>query len=235
MGAALVTFMALQMRGLMFTSASSSAFITAASVFFIPVISALFLRKFPTGDNLIGAAVSFAGIFFITGGLRSTLNYGDFLTLIGAFVVAVHIIMADYFTAKEDGLTLGVLQSFFAGLFGLIIWGFDTGFSFSGIQPTPLLMATVFLTAVVCTAFASTAQVYMQQFVPPARIGVVLLLEPVFTFIFALFIRYGGERALETLSLPRVIGAAAVVLGAAVSEFGLASKVLRGNRWRKRL
>jgi drug/metabolite transporter (DMT)-like permease len=217
-GLVLVIYMVFQIVGLRSTSASNSAFITSTSVLMIPFISYLFFRKIITISNLFGMIFALVGVYYITGGLSKSFVIGDLYTLISALLVAVHIILVDYFTKvrKQDGLTLGIFQSFFAALFGLICWACFENPAFSGVVYSHDLWSSVLLTALFCTAFAFTGQVYMQQYVSPTRISIVLLLEPIFTTIYSLFI--AGPNGYEVLTAIKVTGIIFVIAGTLISE-----------------
>lgn len=224
LGASLTLYMVLQMAGLRYTEASTSAFITSLSVLLVPFVSSAFLKKYPSLSNVIGVIFAFLGLFFITGGAQSTLNVGDMLTLVAAVFITIHIIMADIFTAREDGLLLGIAQVFFAAILSfaacLVI---DPATIFS-VRIDQNLLISVLLTGSLCTAFAFTAQVYAQQYVEPSRVAVIFMLEPVFALVYALFIA-GPDGTTETLTFGKAAGALLVIAGTLFSELGLMEKI----------
>lgn len=218
-GLVLVLYMVFQITGLKTTSASNSAFITSTSVLMIPFLSFILFKKKITISNLFGMIFAVVGVYFITGGLSKSFVIGDLYTLICALLVAIHIILVDYLTKvrKQDGLTLGIFQSLFTGLFGFICWACFVNPPFSGVVYSQTLWETILLTALLCTAFAFTAQVYIQQFVSPTRISIILLLEPIFATVYTLFIT-GPDGKLEIITAIKIVGIVFVIIGTLISE-----------------
>jgi drug/metabolite transporter (DMT)-like permease len=218
-GLILVIYMYFQILGLQSTTASNSAFITSISVLMIPFISFIVFRKKITISNLFGIIFALVGVYYITGGLSKSFVIGDLYTLICSVLVAIHIILVDYFTKvrKQDALTLGVFQSLFTALFGLIFWGLYEFPSFTGGVYSETFWTNILLIAFFCTAFAYTGQVYMQKFVSTTKISIILLLEPIFTTIYSLFIRDSFGRV-EIISTIKIIGIIFVIMGTLISE-----------------
>ncbi|MGH9790093.1 MAG: EamA family transporter, partial [Candidatus Acidiferrales bacterium] len=95
---------AFQNAGLLFTTASKSAFITGSAVVLVPLLLFAFWRRKARASAWFGAFAAFAGLFFITvpggAGLSgfAQLNRGDILTMVGAISFALHIIFIGRYT-----------------------------------------------------------------------------------------------------------------------------------------
>ncbi len=227
LGAFLSVYMIFQIVGLRSTSASNSAFITSTSVLMVPFLSIWFLKKAPTRSNLAGVALAIIGLGFITGIFTdfTALTFGDFLTFLCAICVAAHIIAADSYVKEDDALLLGIGQTFAATILSFVAWFIQTPATFASVSYTPALLTSVILTAVLCTAFAFTGQVVVQKYVSPARLALIFTLEPVFAYIYALFIP-GPEGVTEALTLFKVLGCVLIVGGMMISESGILNKKL---------
>src|SRR5204863_5739990 len=82
-----------QTVGLQYTTSSVSAFITYLLVVIVPVLSALVLRRLPSGATITGVVIATVGLFLLTGGGLSGIHKGELLTLGCAFAFAVHIVL----------------------------------------------------------------------------------------------------------------------------------------------
>lgn len=226
LGALVCASMSLQVLGLRYTSASNSGFITALSVLIVPLLSALMLRKKPTASNLLGVLAALIGLGFITGIFTdfTALNLGDFLTFLCALVVALHMIVVDRFTEKNDPLLLGIGQIIAMALISFVLWTIQEPRTFATVNYTPGLLLSVILTAVVCTAFAFTGQVVMQKYMAPARISLLFTFEPVFSLFYALIIA-GPDGTTETLTLAKGIGCVLVMAGMFASELDVVGRL----------
>jgi drug/metabolite transporter (DMT)-like permease len=114
--------MAFQVVGLYTTTASNSGFITGLNVVMVPLFAAVMLKKKPDRSSFIGVAIAFIGLFFLSGGLNFSFNFGDFLTFLCAICWAFQIIAIDKFTQTEDAPLLAVIQLFFIGIASSGFW-----------------------------------------------------------------------------------------------------------------
>lgn len=129
--------MALQYIGLEYTTASNSAFITGLNVVMVPVFSAVYLKKSPPFNAVIGVVLATIGLFFLSGGFSGNWNRGDSLTLLCAVCFALQIIFIDKFAAKTDVRQLAVIQILSAAVFYSILW-----LGFGWFRPMPITLDT---------------------------------------------------------------------------------------------
>jgi EamA-like transporter family. len=109
----------LQAHGMLTISSSKSAFITAFYVPIVPLLQWLILRRPPRFMSWLGIFCAFGGLLLLAGPEGSTigLGWGEFLTLLGALVVAVEIILIGKFALNVNpsagyNCTIGVYLNF---------------------------------------------------------------------------------------------------------------------------
>ncbi len=238
LGAILLVYLVLQVIGLRYTSSSNSAFIVALSLIFVPVLSSVILKKTPAKSSVFGVILSMVGLYYITDGINTSMNIGDLLNLISAFLVAVHIIAADKLIEKlsgdksdrrkNAGFLLGVGQiGATAVLSWIIVFMFHVPVDFNRFSYDFIIVFV--LTGIFCTAVSYTLQVYVQQFMNPTRLAVMLMLEPVFALAYALFIPDNSGNT-EILTLTKIIGIIFILTGSLISEAGIAEKLFKNKR-----
>ena len=84
-----------QTIGLQTIPSSESAFLTALYVPLVPILMWLIFRKTPHIMTWVGAALAFAGLVLLTGNgfEQISLSFGQLLTILGAFAIALEIIL----------------------------------------------------------------------------------------------------------------------------------------------
>ena len=80
------------------------------------------------------------------------------------------------------------------------------------LHSSPLLIAAVLITGIVCTAVAFTVQAWAQQFTPATHAALIFTLEPVFAWLTSLIFLH------ESLGARAGAGAAFILAGVLVSE-----------------
>lgn len=211
-----------QTIGLKTTTAANSGFITGLFVAFVPLLSLLFFKQWPTGQRLLTILMAVAGLWLLTGGLVA-LNQGDMLTIIAAVGFAAYILAADrYLRAQLDPLVLSFQQFLVVGGLSLAIGGlFELPFSITSAGGVGLV---IFL-----TLFPSLSgfviQMLAQKYVAPVRVALILTLEPVFAAAFAWTL--GGEPFIVTRAAGGLLIFGAMILAEApLPRLG----ILRYNR-----
>jgi drug/metabolite transporter (DMT)-like permease len=206
--------MALQVTGLKYTSASTSAFVTGLNVVIVPVVSALFLRKQPPVRAVIGVMMATAGLFVLTGGFSQHWNKGDTLTLLCSFCFAMQIIFIDKFNAVTDPKQTAVIQMVTAALLYGAAWLlFEPG----KVNITWIVVVTVLYTGALGTAFAFGVQTIAQKYTSPTRTALIISCEPVFGAVFALLVPGTGGKT-ETLTWAMIAGSVLILGGMITAE-----------------
>lgn len=213
--------MAFQVVGLYTTSASNSGFITGLNVVIVPVIAAVLLKKKPDRASVIGIAIAFVGLFFLSGGLNFSFNYGDFLTFICAICWAFQIISIDRFTQTEDASLLAIVQVAFVGFASTGLWlAADAG---KPIDINSTAIGILLFTAILGSALAFGGQTIAQKDTTPSHTALILTAEPVFAVIFAMIIP-NAEGITEIPSLTKALGCLLILAGMLVSELKLGAR-----------
>ena len=207
--------MALQVAGLKYTAASTSAFVTGLNVVMVPILSAILLRKQPPARAIAGVAMATVGLFVLTGGLTQGWNKGDTLTLLCALCFALQIIFIDKFNTETDPRLNAVLQMVTAALLYAATWLL---FEHDAVHFSWRLVLTVLYTGALGTAFAFGVQTIAQKYTSPTRTALIIACEPVFGAIFALVVP-GTNGKTESLTVPMVIGSLLVLGGMVLAEF----------------
>ena len=213
-GVFLAAGMSLQVTGLKFVSASTSAFVTGMNVVMVPILSALILRKRPPLEAVAGVLMATAGLFILTGGCSESWNLGDTLTVICAFCFSLQIIFIDKFNAHTDPRQTSVIQMVTATLLYGSIWFFFEPGKVCLTWPVTLV---VLYTGALGTAFAFAVQTIAQGYTSPTRTALIISCEPVFGALFA-FVVPGTDGTTETLTLAMVAGSLLILGGTLLSE-----------------
>jgi drug/metabolite transporter (DMT)-like permease len=198
-----------QTAGLQYTSSSVSAFITYLLVVFVPIMSALVLRRRPTTPTLLGVAVATTGLFLLAGrGVH--LGKGELLTLGCAFAFAVNIVVLARVAPLYDTLRLNFVQLVVVGIGCAVPGLFLGGYRF----PAKVWAAAAF-TGVFASAIAFALQVWGQRRVGPTRTSLLLTLEPVAAALV-------GYAAGDHLGATGVAGALLILVGIGIAEIPMA-------------
>lgn len=213
---------AFQTLGMVYTTASKSAFITGINLMFVPFIQFAVLKLKPGLLNIIGAIMVLAGLYYFTGAHLDEPNLGDILTIFCALSFALHIVLLSKFSERSsfEALAAGQFYSMtFLGLLFVIIlenriFG-EIRLNFSPTSVTYLLAITVFSTLLGLILMAK-----FQKFTTPFRAGIIYNMEGVFAAVFSYFMLG------EVLTGGQVISISVMVAGLLLSE----SSALFNNR-----
>lgn len=197
-----------QTIGLGYTTASNSGFITGLFVIFVPLFLLFFFGKPPTKVQWGASLLALAGLWLLTGGVRSA-NFGDAITLIAAATYAGHLLATDkYVRADADVLVLAFHQFWMTGaLAALAVLATGRSFAVSGVSAK----STIVFLAVVPTLSAFFIQMKAQKTVPPVKVSLIFSLEPVFAALFAWTL--GGEHFAPSRAAGGALIVAAMMAG----------------------
>ncbi len=207
-GGFLFTAYSVQTFGIMWTTPSNNAFLTAVYCVLVPFLYWLVAKRRPDRWNILAAVLCVTGVGLVSlnGGFRITA--GDALTLVGALFYASHIVAVAKVSPGKDIYLLTVFQFAFAALFAWI-----GGFLFqelptAAILSPDLVLQMVYLTAV-CTTVALLFQNVGQVWSDPSSAAIILSLESVFGVLFSV-ICYGDPVT------PRLLAGFALIFVAVV-------------------
>ena len=175
----------LQALGLETISASRSAFLTSTNLIWIPILSAYRPSHKTHLVDICSIFICLLGMYFIMSPVDlKHISYGDCYTIFCGFFVALHIVMTDKISSKQQSLLFYSFTQIVVvcaiSLFALI----ETDQSFTGLNMDTYM--GILFCALGPTVLALYLQLKYQADSTPTRTGLILSLEPV----FALFISY---------------------------------------------
>lgn len=153
--------------------------------------------------------MSVIGLYLLSIKDDFTLGYGDLLTLISAFLFAIHILIISFATIRINSMLLSIGQFLVVGILSLVI-----GYFYEGINLQDILAVINELLAlgVLCSGVAFTLQIIGQREVEAHTASLILSLESLFGAI-------GGVIILkETLTTKELLGMIILFIGVIISQ-----------------
>ncbi len=221
----------LQTVGLLFTTASRSAFITSATVVLVPLLQFFAQRRRVAVAEWIGAAVALLGLWQLTNPQFGPWNTGDILTSLSTLFWASYIVALDTVTrAAAATFSVSVQLSFLqfavvacAGIaaHSLISFPSPTHVSSTAWLSAPVVGALLY-TSVLASVVAMVAQTHYQRYTTPVRATLLYSLEPLFATLLSWVLLE------ERLRVSEAIGGGLILLGIGLAQHAaLQSKELR--------
>ncbi|HKM00835.1 MAG TPA: DMT family transporter, partial [Sedimentibacter sp.] len=160
----------LQQFGLIYTTAAKAGFITSLYIVLVPILG-IFLKQKTHYTTWIGAIVAVIGLYFLSINENFTIEFGDFLEIIGAFFWAAHIQVIGKFVEKIDAIKLSSVQFATCSLLSLI-----TAFIFEDVNLSGISNALVPLLygGIMSAGVAYTLQAVGQKFAKPSHAAIAL-------------------------------------------------------------
>lgn len=216
LGLLMFGFFFLILEGQRLTNTSKAAFLTGSYVLFVPFFEWFYTKKKPGKSAFLASLLIILGVWFMTPGGFSGLTRGDLFLLIGALLVAAHMVLSAAYVRGEKPLHLNLVQLGVSAILSTIIL-LSTG-GFRPLSRTSL-MAVLYM-GVLATALAYTLQTSGQKYTTASRASILLSLEaPIGTFFGVLLFK-------DALNLTTGIGYLLIFLAIMVSE-GLLKKKRR--------
>jgi drug/metabolite transporter (DMT)-like permease len=212
---------ALQTIGLLYTTASRSAFITGLSVVLVPLLAVAMSRVLPRPASMLAVLTAAIGTYLLTSPGVEGINRGDILTLGCALAFALHIVTAERAAPHNDPVSLAFWQIVTTSVACVLL--------LSGVE-TPHIMlsrwtvAALVITGVLGTAVAFAVQMWAQRRTSATHTGVIFAAEPVFAGIFAYFVQH------DRLGVTALAGCALILAAILVAQLGSRPRDVReGN------
>lgn len=208
--AGIILFVAssLQQIGIIYTTAGKAGFITGLYVVIVPIYG-IFLKQKNSLFSWIGAILSTFGLYLLSVRSNFTINKGDFLIFIGAFVWAMHVQYISHQSKKTDTFIFSITQFFVTSLLSII-----TAFIFEKIEIKSILNASIPIIygGIFSVGIAYTLQVYGQKKAHPTHAAILLSAESLFAVIGGYFILH------ELLSLKELSGCLLMFIAIIISQ-----------------
>jgi len=203
--------------GLLYTTASKSAFITGMMVVFVPLLQYIIERRAPKPGNILGVVIVSTGLWFLTSPNGAAFNVGDALTVVCSILFGVYIVYLDVISREMTTLQLTFLQMASTAVFSTVAvilvekprW-----------EPTFSLFASMLYLTLLATVLTTYVQTRFQKETTPTRAVIIFTLEPV----IASFIAY--VLLSEDMGVLGVLGGALIIAGVLLSEFSDAIPLL---------
>lgn len=211
LGAVFFAVMTCETFALTRTHASTVSFLVNTAIVIVPLFEAVLHRKAPDHRTLLCAAVTLAGVGFLT--LKNGIagfGFGEGLCMLEACLYAGGIILTDKFSRTGDAILLGMFQIGFLGLFAAIG---------SLLTETPHLpqngieWGVILALALVCSCFGFTFQPVAQRYTSADRAAQMCAINPLSTAVLsAIFLH-------ENMGVQGIIGAALILLGIVLHNY----------------
>jgi drug/metabolite transporter (DMT)-like permease len=213
----------LQTLGLLYTTASRSAFITGTTVALVPFFQLLLQRRPVLLWEWIGAAVTLGGLWQLSApGTAALWNLGDLLTMASTLFWGIYIVLLDSYTRTASpalgySLRLTFLQFAVTAAMGFAaqLLAHLAGLSLPGDHSwwsSPRVWVALAYTTLLASLLAMLLQTHYQRYTTPVRATLIYALEPVFAALIAWGIL--GER----LSSGELVGAGLILSGTALAQ-----------------
>lgn len=192
------------------TTSGKIAFITALYMFFVPLIG-LFFKKKISLSVWICILIASLGLFFlcIDPGEPFSVNRGDLLALVCAFLFAIQILLVEKFAPLVDGVKLSCVEFAVSGAVSCVLMFIFERPVLSDIAASwlPILYAGVLSTGV-----AYTLQVVEQKYCEATVASIMMCAESVFALIAAMIILH------EIPSVREAVGCALMFFAIVLSQ-----------------
>jgi len=211
MSLALLVGALFQQVALLYTNVANVAFLTALYVPIVPLIYFLYLKKPVSKSIIIAAFLCILGVWFLSENDLEFGNYGDILSIIGAFFWSLHIILISKSTQmKLEPVVTAAFHILFAGLLCLAL-------AFSLEKPNYADVGSgafeLIYTGVFSIGLGFTLQTIAQKNSPPTNVAIILSLESVFASIAALILLG------QILNTKSILGCSLILFGVILSEY----------------
>jgi drug/metabolite transporter (DMT)-like permease len=193
-----------QAIGLIYTTASKSAFITAISALMVPPLAIILEKTKPRWTSVTGLLISIVGVYLMVRPEGKGINIGDVWTLGCAISFAFYIVYLQIYSKKVPVMDIILGQFLVVGIGSWIA-------SLIMLEPvtmpdTNTLLTTVYL-VLGCTFLTAVLQTRFQKETTSTRAGLILTAEPVFATLFAWLVLH------EILNGRQLIGGGLIIVG----------------------
>lgn len=193
-----------QTVGLVYTTPSKNAFLTAFNVVLVPLIGVIFLRKKMSFMTIIGSIFAIIGIAFMSLNDFNSVNLGDILTLVCALFFALQIIYTSTYVAGENAFALNTIQMGSAAVVAVIVAMIQgDAINLSNMSGNLSILYLGLFSTMLCFLLQTGAQQYTKE----TETAIILSTESVFGMLFSAILLK------EEISGRMYIGAALILLG----------------------
>jgi len=187
-----------QTWGLVYTTASKSAFITALYVGLVAIIGPIVERRVPSRYQIVALGVSLMGLYFLTTP-EAGFNFGDLLTTFCAISFALHVVLISYFTEREEVKEMELLVPQFVVV--VLVNSMLIPFVKGEVFVNGSIIFVALFSAIFATIFAVTVQLKYQRFLGSVGASLIYVGEPAFALFFAMILLKEIPGKMEVIGL----------------------------------
>ena len=186
---------AAQQIGIATTTTAKAGFLTALYVIIVPILSIVVRKRVPV-RVWISALIAVTGLYLLCMKGRFSLEAGDAMELLCAFLFACHIMIIDRFSPKTDGVAMSCIQFFACALFSTVCALLFEHPHWAQIRAAllPILYAGIFSSGV-----GYTLQIISQKNLHPTVASITMSLESVFSAVFGWILLHQALNGREIL------------------------------------
>lgn len=200
---------AFQTYGILYTTPSKNAFITAVNVVIVPFIGFIIYKRKLDKIGIISSIISLMGIGVLSLESDFSISIGDLLTLICAFGFALHIFFTGEFAKNKDPIALTAIQSFTAFILSLILLLITKE---TNIPISAKGLGAILYLAIFSTTICFLLQTICQRKTTQTKTAIILSTEAVFGTIFSIIILD------EVITIKMIIGCVLIFVGIIMAE-----------------
>ena len=215
-GVVLFVASSMQQVALQYSTAGKAAFITCLYIVFVP-LGAKLLGKVIRRENWIGAGLAIVGLYLLAVSEALSIQAGDVILFLSAFVWTAQILLVDKFAARVDLIELSTAQ-----VFSVMILSFAAMFALE----TPSLSAMVnawfpiLYGGVMSAGVAFTLQLYGQRYAEPSTAAILMSFEAIFGVLAGWF--FLGE----VMTTRELIGCGLMLIGMLATQWTIIKRSL---------
>lgn len=189
-GATLWLALQLQTIGIGLTTLSKSGFLTTFYALFTPIICLVWFKQTFRKSFWALLALSLVGVAFLCELEVSNINTGDLFILMSALFFSIHIILIDRYCSDVDSFVFNLQQIYVVAIISI-----PFGFIFEGVPNLSVLtnlkalqlgssLWGFIILSIFSSIIAFSIQVYAQKGIKAHIVGMVFLMESVFSSFF---------------------------------------------------
>ena len=209
LGFFLFTAFVVQTIGILYTTPSKNAFITATNVVIVPFIGYFIYKRKLDKIGMISSIITLLGIGILSLQSDFSINIGDFLTLICAFGFAFHIFFTSEYASKFNPIVLTSIQFSVAFLLSLVAQLFMGEAKIDAA--TNGYLGALYL-GIFSTTIAFLMQTICQRKVNGTKTAIILSTEAVFGTLFSIIILK------EVVTLKMILGSVIIFISIIMAE-----------------
>jgi len=201
-----------QATGQQYTTASKAGFLTGTNVVYVPILSALLLRRMPSYPAIIGVVMAFIGLTLLSfepGSFR--FAPGDVWVALSGLGWAFYIIALAHYSPRLNVLAYASLHVLVAAAISGFCWLLFEPWSVP--VTSSVLWVGVITTGALIIGLGTSVQTWVTRTASPTRVALIAALEPVFAAV-------GGWWIAEIITLQVIIGGTLILMGMLTAELG---------------